>query len=164
MGHKKIPEATKLEAMQLYVADGLTLVEISDRLGLSLRTIKGWSTRQQWREQRKQAIYKAQRSIYVQIQTKVANTTMGVLSTAELGAKLCYQAMTAIAKEIEGDPSKLEAKYKDIAKWIELACSIGKAQRNVMPTADKELSERILAELKRLGRAGIYPAIETEEK
>ena len=73
------------QAEELYIIDGLTLEQVSERTGISVQTLKQWSTKDGWKTKRKD--YRQDRE-----------TFQGTLST--LRTKMLTQALNTLDPQV----------------------------------------------------------------
>lgn len=160
---KEVRDRAKLDYMA-----GVSIREISLKYDITRTTIYSWKKKENWQENKEKAILDAttaregtNKQLYDEYLVKVMQMADNVLEGVRVASRMALESLVELynqeqsirKRKSEGDVTAIPAMHKHISK-ISRAVSIMRdcadVSNRVMPAANDEMAEKILAEIKKL--------------
>lgn len=149
---KKISPAIRDNAKRDFVA-GQSIPQIIETYGLKKSTVDRWHKVDNWKEARAEAVKRVEESLYEKVVLKVEQSTDKLLDFARIMSQMCAERALQIYKHkdhISMNDEERAGALDEMYRLARIAKHVSSMQKDVVPTAQEDMSERILDEIEQL--------------
>lgn len=147
-----IPPET-LDRARIQYIQGIQITQIAKELNVTQSALSYWRKKQNWDSLREVKINQINQCLYVTVISELEKNTKNFLEIAQALSLLAKDVLNQIIddnRHLSLTPEIKEQVKSDVMHWAKIAQIGSQIQRNVMPTAQEDISDKMLEEIQKL--------------